>query len=122
MSQVVTTPHEIEGRWKWDGWGRGPYDALSSVMLGPPFEGYLELTIDVDDFATGWKSDVDRPSIPSKCRTMTTVRDESTIHDDQVVESVRKAVTSALRRLILLPHPYRRVARSDARHAECGSR
>lgn len=25
-----------------------PYDAPSSVMLGPPFEGHLELTIDVD--------------------------------------------------------------------------
>ncbi|AFZ71416.1 DUF7845 domain-containing protein [Natronobacterium gregoryi] len=48
MPQVETTPHEIEGRWKWPDWGRGPYDALSSVMLGPPFEGYLELTIEVD--------------------------------------------------------------------------
>ncbi|WP_137289031.1 DUF7845 domain-containing protein [Natronorubrum halophilum] len=48
MSQVETTPHEIEGRWKWPDWGRGPYDALSSVMLGPPFEGYLELNIEVD--------------------------------------------------------------------------
>ncbi|MDS0475268.1 DNA-binding protein [Natrinema sp. 1APR25-10V2] len=48
MSQVETTPHEIEGRWKWPDWGRGPYDALSSVMLGPPFEGYLELDIEVD--------------------------------------------------------------------------
>ena len=43
MSQVETTPHEIEGRWKWPDWGRGPYDALSSVMLGDPFEGYLEI-------------------------------------------------------------------------------
>ncbi|RQG94071.1 DUF7845 domain-containing protein [Natrarchaeobius chitinivorans] len=48
MSQVATTPHEIEGRWKWPDWGRGPYDALSSIMLGPPFEGYLEVTVDVD--------------------------------------------------------------------------
>ncbi|SFC65455.1 hypothetical protein SAMN05444422_11353 [Halobiforma haloterrestris] len=48
MSQVETTPHEIEGRWKWPDWGRGPYDALSSVMLGPPFEGYLELDVEVD--------------------------------------------------------------------------
>ncbi|APW99955.1 DNA-binding protein [Halobiforma lacisalsi AJ5] len=48
MPQVETTPHEIEGRWKWPDWGRGPYDALSSVMLGPPFEGYLELDVDVD--------------------------------------------------------------------------
>ncbi|RQG87024.1 DNA-binding protein [Natrarchaeobius halalkaliphilus] len=48
MSQIATTPHEIEGRWKWPDWGRGPYDALSSVMLGPPFEGYLEMTVDVD--------------------------------------------------------------------------
>ncbi|ELY50622.1 DUF7845 domain-containing protein [Natronorubrum bangense] len=48
MSQVETTPHEVEGRWKWADWGRGPYDALSSVMLGAPFEGYLELDIEVD--------------------------------------------------------------------------
>ncbi len=48
MSQVETTPHEIEGRWKWPDWGRGPYDALSSVMLGPPFEGHLEITTEVD--------------------------------------------------------------------------
>ncbi|AEH35961.1 DUF7845 domain-containing protein [Halopiger xanaduensis] len=48
MTQVETTPHEIEGRWKWPDWGRGPYDALSSVMLGPPFEGYLELDIEID--------------------------------------------------------------------------
>ncbi|WP_226006602.1 DNA-binding protein [Natrinema salinisoli] len=48
MSQVETTPHEIEGRWKWPDWGRGPYDALSSVMLGPPFEGYLEITTEID--------------------------------------------------------------------------
>ncbi|AHG00332.1 hypothetical protein HALLA_17535 [Halostagnicola larsenii XH-48] len=48
MSQVETTPHEIEGRWKWPNWGRGPYDALSSVMLGPPFEGNLELDIEID--------------------------------------------------------------------------
>ncbi len=48
MSQVETTPHEIEGRWKWPDWGRGPYDALSSVMLGDPFEGYLELNVEID--------------------------------------------------------------------------
>ncbi|ELZ11923.1 hypothetical protein C478_12155 [Natrinema thermotolerans DSM 11552] len=48
MSQVETTPHEIEGRWKWPDWGRGPYDALSSVMLGPPFEGYLEIDTEID--------------------------------------------------------------------------
>ncbi|TYT61795.1 DUF7845 domain-containing protein [Natrialba swarupiae] len=48
MSQVETTPHEVEGRWKWPDWGRGPYDALSSVMLGPPFEGHLELSTEVD--------------------------------------------------------------------------
>ncbi|AEH38874.1 DUF7845 domain-containing protein [Halopiger xanaduensis] len=48
MTQVETTPHEIEGRWKWPDWGRGPYDALSSVMLGPPFEGYLELDVEVN--------------------------------------------------------------------------
>ncbi|WP_323172874.1 DNA-binding protein [Natrialba sp. PRR66] len=48
MSQVETTPHESEGRWKWPDWGRGPYDALSSVMLGPPFEGYLELDTEID--------------------------------------------------------------------------
>ncbi|MFC4436993.1 MULTISPECIES: DUF7845 domain-containing protein [Natrialbaceae] len=48
MSQVDTTPHEVEGRWKWPDWGRGPYDALSSVMLGPPFEGYLELDVEID--------------------------------------------------------------------------
>ncbi|WP_255193023.1 DNA-binding protein [Natronobeatus ordinarius] len=48
MTQVETTPHESHGRWKWDDWGRGPYDALSSVMLGPPFEGYLELDVEVD--------------------------------------------------------------------------
>jgi hypothetical protein len=48
MSQVETTPHEIEGRWKWPEWGRGPYDALSSVMLGPPFEGYLEIDTEID--------------------------------------------------------------------------
>ncbi|MEY7849547.1 DNA-binding protein, partial [Natrarchaeobius sp. A-rgal3] len=48
MTQVATTPHEVEGRWKWPDWGRGPYDALSSIMLGPPFEGYLELNVDVD--------------------------------------------------------------------------
>ncbi|QSX00886.1 DNA-binding protein [Haloterrigena alkaliphila] len=48
MSQVETTPHEIEGRWKWPDWGRGPYDALSSVMLGPPVEGYLELDVEID--------------------------------------------------------------------------
>jgi len=48
VSQVETTPHEIEGRWKWPDWGRGPYDALSSVMLGPPFEGYLEIGTEID--------------------------------------------------------------------------
>ena len=48
MAQVETTPHEVEGRWKWPDWGRGPYDALSSVMLGPPFEGYLELDVEID--------------------------------------------------------------------------
>lgn len=48
MSQVVTTPHEIEGRWKWDDWGLGPYHALSGVMIGEPYEGHAELTIDVD--------------------------------------------------------------------------
>ncbi|TYL38172.1 DNA-binding protein [Natronococcus pandeyae] len=48
MPQVETTPHEVEGRWKWANWGRGPYDALSSVMLGPPFEGYLELDVEID--------------------------------------------------------------------------
>ncbi|GAB3678881.1 DUF7845 domain-containing protein [Halopiger thermotolerans] len=48
MTQVETTPHESEGRWKWPDWGRGPYDALSSVMLGPPFEGYLELDVEID--------------------------------------------------------------------------
>jgi hypothetical protein len=48
VSQVETTPHEVEGRWKWSDWGRGPYNALSSVMLGPPFEGYLEITSEVD--------------------------------------------------------------------------
>ncbi|ELY97902.1 DUF7845 domain-containing protein [Natrialba asiatica] len=48
MSQVETTPHECEGRWKWPDWGRGPYDALSSVMLGPPFEGHLELDAEID--------------------------------------------------------------------------
>ncbi|OIB57437.1 DNA-binding protein [Natrialba sp. SSL1] len=48
MSQVETTPHECEGRWKWADWGRGPYDALSSVMLGPPFEGYLELDTEIN--------------------------------------------------------------------------
>ncbi|WP_255168477.1 DNA-binding protein [Natrononativus amylolyticus] len=48
MSQPETTPHEVEGRWKWPNWGRGPYDALSSVMLGAPFEGHLELSTDVD--------------------------------------------------------------------------
>ncbi|WP_255193964.1 DNA-binding protein [Natronobeatus ordinarius] len=48
MTQVETTPHESHGRWKWDDWGRGPYDALSSVMLGPPFEGHLELDLEVD--------------------------------------------------------------------------
>jgi len=48
VSQVETTPHEIEGRWKWPDWGRGPYDALSSVMLGPPFEGYLEIDTEID--------------------------------------------------------------------------
>ncbi|WP_226007784.1 DNA-binding protein [Natrinema salinisoli] len=48
MSQVETTPHEVENRWKWPDWGRGPYDALSSVMLGPPFEGYLEITTEID--------------------------------------------------------------------------
>ncbi|MFP9192994.1 DNA-binding protein [Natrialbaceae archaeon A-CW1-1] len=48
MSQPETAPHESHGRWKWDTWGRGPYDALSSVMLGPPFEGHLELTTDID--------------------------------------------------------------------------
>ncbi len=48
MSQVETTPHEIEGRWKWPDWGRGPYDALSSLMLGTPFEGYLEIDVEVD--------------------------------------------------------------------------
>ncbi|QLK25125.1 DNA-binding protein [Natrinema zhouii] len=48
MSQVETTPHEIEGRWKWPDWGRGPYDALSSVMLGSPFEGYLEIDTEID--------------------------------------------------------------------------
>ncbi|AXR77690.1 DUF7845 domain-containing protein [Natrarchaeobaculum sulfurireducens] len=47
MSQVATTAHEIEGRWKWPDWGRGPYDALSSIMLGPPFEGYVELSTEV---------------------------------------------------------------------------
>ncbi|MFC7212891.1 DNA-binding protein [Saliphagus sp. GCM10025334] len=47
-SQPATTPHESHGRWKWDTWGRGPYDALSSVMLGPPFEGHLKLDVDVD--------------------------------------------------------------------------
>ncbi|MFC4542324.1 hypothetical protein ACFO5R_10335 [Halosolutus amylolyticus] len=47
MIQVASTPHEIEGRWKWPDWDRGPYDALSSVMLGPPFEGYLELSTEV---------------------------------------------------------------------------
>lgn len=48
MSQPETTPHEIEGRWKWPNWGRGPYDALSSVMLGHPFEGHLELDVEFD--------------------------------------------------------------------------
>ncbi|WP_455449796.1 DUF7845 domain-containing protein [Natrinema thermotolerans] len=48
MSQVETTPHEIEGRWKWPDWDRGPYDALSSIMLGPPFEGYLEIDTEID--------------------------------------------------------------------------
>ncbi|WP_265109605.1 DNA-binding protein [Halosolutus halophilus] len=48
MLQVATAPHEIEGRWKWPDWDRGPYDALSSVMLGPPFEGYLEVSTEVD--------------------------------------------------------------------------
>ncbi|KDE56697.1 hypothetical protein EL22_25345 [Halostagnicola sp. A56] len=48
MAQVETTPHEVEGRWKWPDWGRGPYDALSSIMLGPPFEGHLELDVEID--------------------------------------------------------------------------
>ncbi|WP_247729577.1 DNA-binding protein [Halovivax limisalsi] len=48
MSQVADAPHESHGRWKWAEWGRGPYQALSKVMLGPPFEGYLELDISVD--------------------------------------------------------------------------
>ncbi|MFC6716257.1 DNA-binding protein [Natrialbaceae archaeon GCM10025810] len=48
MTQPETTPHEIEGRWKWSDWGRGPYDALSMVMLGPPFEGYHEFDVEVD--------------------------------------------------------------------------
>lgn len=48
MSQVETTPHECEGRWKWADWGRGPYDALSSIILGPPFEGHLELDTEID--------------------------------------------------------------------------
>ncbi|WP_254861725.1 DNA-binding protein [Halovivax gelatinilyticus] len=48
MSQVEITPHESHGRWKWAEWGRGPYTALSKVMLGPPFEGHLEFTTDVD--------------------------------------------------------------------------
>ncbi|RQH03427.1 DUF7845 domain-containing protein [Natrarchaeobius oligotrophus] len=47
-NHVETTPHEVEGRWKWPDWGRGPYDALSSVMLGPAFEGYLELNVEID--------------------------------------------------------------------------
>ncbi|WP_276255613.1 DNA-binding protein [Halomontanus rarus] len=48
MIQPETTPHEIEGRWKWQDWGLGPYHALSSVMLGPPFEGTLEMTVEID--------------------------------------------------------------------------
>lgn len=41
MSHVETVPHESHGRWKWDDWGRGPYDALTKVMIGEPFEGHL---------------------------------------------------------------------------------
>ncbi|AGB17368.1 hypothetical protein Halru_2797 [Halovivax ruber XH-70] len=48
MSQVADAPHESHGRWKWDEWGRGPYQALSKVMLGPPYEGYLEFTTEID--------------------------------------------------------------------------
>lgn len=48
MSHVETCPHECEGRFKYPQWGLAPYWGLTSVMLGPPFEGHLEFGVDVD--------------------------------------------------------------------------
>lgn len=48
MTQVETAPHELQGRWKFPQWGLQPYWAISSLMLGEPFEGYHEFTREVN--------------------------------------------------------------------------
>jgi len=68
VSQVETTPHEIEGRWKWPDWGRGPYDALSSVMLGDPFEGTSRSTASPGT----WRCATASPGSLPDCRTGST--------------------------------------------------
>lgn len=65
-------PHEVEGRWKWPDWGRGTHDVLSSIMLGPPFRGYLELDGEVDGESWHIKVSYSKSGSNRDCRTGST--------------------------------------------------